>query len=122
MFCRFLGQSVGAAIFGAIFNAALGGRLRAAPAALAGALPRQVNQIGGALTRPAELGQAAAGYLRDAITAATRDVYLGLALAAVATLVAVLVIIPRRFATGVGAAASTGPAGPAGPAGTEDGA
>jgi predicted MFS family arabinose efflux permease len=122
MFCRFLGQSVGAAIFGAIFNAALSGRLRAAPAALAGALPRQVNQIGGALTRPAELGQAAAGYLRDAITAATRDVYLGLALAAVATLVAVLVIIPRRFATGVGAAASTGPAGPAGPAGTEDGA
>jgi predicted MFS family arabinose efflux permease len=122
MFCRFLGQSVGAAIFGAIFTAALGGRLRAAPAALAGALPRQVNQIGGALTRPAGLGQAAAGYLRDAITAATRDVYLGLALAAVATLVAVLVIIPRWFATGVGAAASTGPVGPAGPAGTEDGA
>jgi EmrB/QacA subfamily drug resistance transporter len=111
MFCRFLGQSVGAAIFGAIFNAALGGRLRAAPAALAGALPRQVNQIGGALTRPAGLGQAAAGYLRDAITAATRDVYLGLALAAVTTLVAVLVIVPRRFATGAGATASTGPAG-----------
>jgi predicted MFS family arabinose efflux permease len=114
MFCRFLGQSVGAAIFGAIFNAALAGRLRAAPAALAGALPRQVNQIGGALTRPAGLGQAAAGYLRDAITAATRDVYLGLALAAMATLIAVLVIVPRRFATGAGATASSGPAAPAG--------
>jgi hypothetical protein len=86
--------------------------------ACAGALPRQVNQIGGALTRPAELGQAAAGYLRDAIAAATRDVYLGLALAAVATLVAVLVIVPRRFATGAGATASSGPAGPAG---AEDG-
>jgi MFS family permease len=30
MFCRFLGQSVGAAIFGAIFNAALAARLHAA--------------------------------------------------------------------------------------------
>jgi hypothetical protein len=37
-------------------------------------------------------------------------VYLGLALAAVATLVAVLVLVPRRFATMPGAAASAGPA------------
>ena len=36
MFCRFLGQSVGAAIFGAIFNAALAARLRAAPRRAAG--------------------------------------------------------------------------------------
>jgi hypothetical protein len=36
MFCRFLGQSVGAAIFGAIFNAALAARLHAAPPGLAG--------------------------------------------------------------------------------------
>jgi hypothetical protein len=111
MFCRFLGQSVGAAIFGAIFNAALAGRLRAAPAGLAGRLPRQVNQVGPALTRPAGLGPAAASYLRAAITAATHDVYLALALAAVATLAGVLVIVPRRFATSAGAAASSGPAG-----------
>jgi hypothetical protein len=32
MFCRYLGQSLGAAIFGAIFNAALTGKLRGAPA------------------------------------------------------------------------------------------
>ena len=115
MFCRFLGQSVGAAVFGAIFNAALGSRLRAAPAALAGRLPHQVNQVGPALTQPAELGRAAAGYLRAAITAAIHDVYLGLVLTAVATLVAVMVIVPRRFATGAGAAASAGPAGDAAP-------
>ena len=36
--------------------------------------------------------------------------------AAVGTLVAVLVLVPRRFATAPGAAASTGPAGQAGPA------
>jgi hypothetical protein len=62
--------------------------LRAAPAGLGGRLPRQVNQVGSALTRPAELGQAAA-YLRSAITAATHDVYLALALTAGATLVGV---------------------------------
>jgi EmrB/QacA subfamily drug resistance transporter len=109
MFCRFLGQSVGAAIFGAIFNAALAGRLRAAPASLAGRLPHHVDQVGAALTRPASLGPAAADYLRSGITAATHDVYLGLALAAVGTLVGVLVIVPRRFATTAGATASMGP-------------
>src|SRR5690348_2436427 len=46
MFCRFLGQSVGAAIFGAIFNAALAARLYAAPPALAGRLPQRVDQVG----------------------------------------------------------------------------
>jgi hypothetical protein len=115
MFCRFLGQSMGAAVFGAIFNAALGSRLRAAPAVLAGRLPHQVNQVGPALTQPAALGRAAAGYLRAAITAGLHDVYLGLALAAVATLAAVLVIIPRRFATGAGATAGAGAAGDAAP-------
>jgi hypothetical protein len=114
MFCRFLGQSVGAAIFGAIVNATLGARLQAAPARLAGRLPRQVNQVGPALTRPAELGQAAAAYLRSAIVAATHGVYLALALVAVATLAGVLVIVPRRFATTPGTHASAGPAGPAG--------
>ena len=36
------------------------------------------------------------------------DVYLGLALAAEGTLVGVLVIVPRRFATTAGATASVG--------------
>jgi hypothetical protein len=77
-FCRFLGQSVGAAIFGAIFNAALTARLHAAPPGLAGRLPQRVDQVGAALTRAAGLGQAAAGYLRAAIAAAVHDVYLAL--------------------------------------------
>jgi ABC-type transport system involved in cytochrome bd biosynthesis fused ATPase/permease subunit len=102
---------VGAAIFGAIFNAALADRLRAAPPGLAGRLPQRVDQVGAALTRAAELGQAAAGYLRAAITAGIHDVYLALALAAVGTLVAVLVLVPRRFVTTPGAAASADPAG-----------
>ena len=85
------------------------------PARAGRAAAPAVNQVGAALTRVAGLGRAAAGYLRAAITAAIHDVYLGLALAALATLVAVLVLVPRRFAT-PGAAASAGPAGRAGPA------
>ena len=105
MFGRYLGQSVGAAIFGAIFNAALAARLAAAPAALRGRLPHQVNGAGAALTHPASLGQAAASYLRGAITAGTRDVYLALAVSALLTLLAVLLIVPRHFSTEAGAAA-----------------
>ena len=88
MFCRFLGQSLGAAIFGAIFNAALAARLHAAPARAApggcrSGWTRSARRSPGS---PGS-GQAAADYLRAAITAAIHDVYLGLALAAVATLV-----------------------------------
>jgi len=99
MFCRYLGQSLGAAIFGAIFNAVLLQRLRAAPPALHGRLPGQVNDISSALARPGQLTSAGVGYLRDAIAAGTRDIYIGLAAVAAVTLVAVLVIIPRHFAT-----------------------
>jgi MFS family permease len=99
MFSRFLGQSVGAAVFGAIFNAAIASRLRAAPAGLRGRVPAQVNQVGPALTRPGSLGQAAAGYLRGAVTAGLHDVYLALAGIAVATLLVVLAVVPRRIAT-----------------------
>jgi fucose permease len=104
MFGRYLGQSVGAAIFGAVFNAALGARLRAAPAGVRGGLPHRVNGAGAALTHPGSLGPAAADYLRGAIAAGTRDVYLGMAVLAVLTLLVVLVVVPRRFSTGSGAA------------------
>jgi hypothetical protein len=45
MFCRYLGQSLGAAIFGAIFNAALSGKLHAAPGPLRHRLPDQVRGL-----------------------------------------------------------------------------
>ena len=80
---------------------------RSSPEAAAGSIPGPGRGTGG---RRHPGGFAAVG--RAAITAATRDVYLGLALAAVATLVGVLVIVPRRFATTAGAAAGAGPAAP----------
>ena len=95
MFCRYLGQSLGAAIFGAIFNASLNGRLRGAPARLKPDLPHSVSGVGAAIGQSSRLGPAA-GYLRDAISAATHDVYVGLVVAAVATVVVIGVVIPRR--------------------------
>jgi multidrug resistance protein len=106
MFCRYLGQSLGAAIFGAVFNATILRHLRSAPPALRGRLPRQVNAVSAALAQPGRSeGSAVVRYLRQAISAGTHDVYLGLAGVAVVTLVVVLVIVPRRFDTGAGAGA-----------------
>jgi EmrB/QacA subfamily drug resistance transporter len=106
MFCRYLGQSLGAAIFGAVFNTTILGRLRSAPPDLRGRLPHQVNAVGTVLGRPGGLsGSAVDGYLRQAISAGTHDVYLGLAGVAVVTLGVVIAIIPRRFETTAGAQA-----------------
>lgn len=66
--------------------------------------------MGTALGNPAGLGRAAAGYLRGAIAAATDHVYAGLALAALATIIVILVIIPRQLA--ITAAAPSGHASP----------
>ncbi|HTS96919.1 MAG TPA: MFS transporter [Streptosporangiaceae bacterium] len=96
MFCRYLGQSLGAAIFGAIFNASLAARLRAAPGPLRAHLPSTVSGVSATIGRTASLGPAL-GYLRSAISAATHDVYAGLSVAALAT-IAIILIIPRRMA------------------------
>jgi EmrB/QacA subfamily drug resistance transporter len=109
MFSRYLGQSLGAAIFGAVFNAAILRRLRSAPPQLRGRLPERVNAVSAALGRPgAPSRSAAASYLRQAIAAGVHDVYVGLAGVAVVTLVVVLVIVPRRFGTGAGDAVGVG--------------
>jgi Na+/melibiose symporter-like transporter len=95
MFCRFLGQSLGAAVFGAIVNSTLKHRLAAAPPSLSGSLPRTVDGI-----EPAVEGHRLPGdaldYLRHALDGATHHLYVGLV--AVAVLAAlVLLIAPRRF-------------------------
>ena len=110
MFCRYLGQSLGAVIFGAIFNAALSEQLRAAPAALRDRLPGQVSGVATALARPHDLGQAAEDYLRAAISTATTHVYAALTVVAALTIAGALLIMPRHFSTAAGESASTGPA------------
>jgi multidrug resistance protein len=112
MFFRYLGQSLGAAIFGAIFNATLNGKLRGAPGSLKADLPHSVSGVSATIGRASSLGPAA-GYLRDAIAAATHDVYLGLVVAGVITIVFIGVIIPRRMVPAspeqAGAGNETGP-------------
>jgi hypothetical protein len=95
IFSRYLGQSFGAAMFGAIFNAAVADRLTQAPATIAKALPTNVNDIIGALHNPAT-GAAAEAYLRDTISLATRHLFVGMAVIGVLVL-CLLLVVPRRF-------------------------
>ncbi|WP_245604186.1 MFS transporter [Patulibacter minatonensis] len=95
MFCRVLGQSLGAAVFGAIANATLHAHLRDAPQDLRAQLPADVDGISRTLQGGAGLDDRAATYLGTAVTAATEHVFLGLAVAAAATLVVLALVMPR---------------------------
>jgi multidrug resistance protein len=101
MFCRYLGQSLGAAVFGAIFNASLNARLRSAPGPLQARLPHSVSQVSATIGQASRQGPAAS-YLRDAISAGTRDVYISLVVAAVVTIAIIAAIIPRHTSTTAG--------------------
>src|SRR5699024_6538580 len=95
MFTRYLGQSLGAAIFGAIFNAAIVSELSTAPASLQNELPHKLNQLVSVLHNSAT-NEAAKAFLRHAIYIATHHIYVGITGFAVITLIFVL-IAPRRF-------------------------
>lgn len=95
MFARYLGQSLGAALFGAIFNASLGARLAQAPPALQAGVPDAVDGVIAAL-QPGRADAQVAGYLRDAIGGATDALYAGMSVLAVLVVV-VLFVAPRRF-------------------------
>jgi EmrB/QacA subfamily drug resistance transporter len=97
IFSRYLGQSLGAAIFGAIFNATVAGRLAHPPAEIAPVLPRNVNDVIDALHNKG-IGAAAEAYLRHAIDLATRHLFMGMAAIDLVVLL-VLIFVPRHFAT-----------------------
>ncbi|MEV7420308.1 MDR family MFS transporter [Streptomyces sp. NPDC089919] len=94
LFCRQVGQSVGAALFGAVANATIAARLADAPV---GGLPAHLDGVARALDAPADLSPGAAAYLREAVATAVEYVHLGAAGAAVLALLALLLIAPRRF-------------------------
>lgn len=96
MFSRYLGQSLGAAMFGAIFNAAVAGRIGAAPAALQQQLPGSVDTVIDVL-HASELGATAHVYLQETVMLAMHHLYVGVAIAALVML-GVLLAVPRRFA------------------------
>ncbi|MFI0981383.1 MDR family MFS transporter [Streptomyces sp. NPDC021093] len=116
LFYRQLGQSVGAALFGAVANATLAARLESAPGAIRDGLPGDLDSVSHALTDPGSaLGAGAADYLRRAVDTAVDHVYVGAAGAGVVALVALVVLAPRRFpvlgevAPGVGPGTGAGP-------------
>jgi MFS family permease len=98
MFSRYLGQSIGAAVFGAITNVVLLSWLTAPPPALQGKVPDQIDAISSALTG-SHPEPAVAAYLRDALQASTHAVFVGLLVAAVVTALLLVAFVPRRFPT-----------------------
>ncbi len=96
IFSRYLGQTLGAAIFGAIFNNAVRTQLANAPASLRADLPQHVDAVVDSL-HGGRLPWLADEYLRQAILLATEHVYIGLTVIAVCTLIVAL-RTPRDFA------------------------
>ncbi|MFE4957200.1 MFS transporter [Streptomyces sp. NPDC056653] len=94
LFCRQVGQSLGAALFGAVANGVLASRLADAPVF---GLPGDLDAISHALDDPGALSAAGADYLRRAVDAAVDQVYLGAAAAAAVALLVLVFVAPRRF-------------------------
>jgi len=93
MFGRYLGQSIGAAVYAAIVNASLVDALRS-PVTDIGPVPHRVDDIGRVIARHPDSGVAA--FLRGAVHDATHLVFLALLGTAVVGVACVL-IAPRRF-------------------------
>ncbi|MER5895231.1 MFS transporter [Streptomyces sp. NPDC001876] len=94
LFCRQVGQSLGAALFGAVANGVLASRLAAAPVP---GLPGDLDAVSHALEDPAALSAAATEYLRRAVDTAVDYVFVGAAGAAALALLVLVVVAPRRF-------------------------
>lgn len=94
MFCRYAGQSIGAAIIGLIFNHALATNLKSAPKNLRAQLP-PINQIVDMLksnkTSPDLLL-----YLKESFFNATHTLYISLFIGGIITLV-ILLFTPQKF-------------------------
>jgi EmrB/QacA subfamily drug resistance transporter len=95
MFTRVLGQSLGAAVFGAIANATLHHRLQDAPGDLRAGLPSDVDDISRTLQDGGGLDDRATAYLGQAVSAATEHVFVALTVTALVTLLVLAVVVPR---------------------------
>ncbi|MFE9726557.1 MFS transporter [Streptomyces sp. NPDC005794] len=94
LFCRQVGQSLGAALFGAVANGVLASRLADSPVP---GLPGDLDAISHALDDPAALSVAAAAHLRRAVDTAVDHVFAGAAIAAALALLVLVLVAPRRF-------------------------
>ncbi|WP_329279578.1 MFS transporter [Streptomyces sp. NBC_00691] len=87
LFCRQVGQSVGAALFGAVANGVLAARLGGG----------DLDTLARALDAPGSLTAGAMDGLRHAVDAAVDYVFVGAAAAAALALLVLLTLAPRRF-------------------------
>ncbi|MFE3516813.1 MFS transporter [Streptomyces sp. NPDC059166] len=94
LFCRQVGQSLGAALFGAVANGALASRLADAPVS---GLPGDLDAVSHALEDTATLSAAATDYLRRSVDTAVDHVFAGAAGAAALALLVLVILAPRRF-------------------------
>ncbi|MFI7099725.1 MFS transporter [Streptomyces sp. NPDC050161] len=97
LFCRQVGQSIGAALFGALANTTLNDRLAHAPSDIRPGLPGDLDAVSHALEHAGGLTVRAADYLRRSVALTVDHVYLGAAAAAALALIALLLLAPRRF-------------------------
>lgn len=95
MFSRNLGQSLGAALFGAVFNAAIANRLQTASHSLDEPMPSNVNSVIDVL-HDANTPESVRAWLRDSIGIATDHLFWGMTALSVFVLL-VLFIAPRQF-------------------------
>ncbi|MGW1375242.1 MFS transporter [Streptomyces sp. NPDC002446] len=108
LFCRQVGQSVGAALFGALANATLGDRLAHAPSDIRPGLPGDLDAVSHALEHAGALSARATDYLRRAVDTTVDHVYLGAAAAAALALIALALLAPQRFPVHTDAGADHG--------------
>ncbi|AFL81433.1 arabinose efflux permease family protein [Aequorivita sublithincola DSM 14238] len=94
MFSRYFGQSIGAAVFAAVFNSSLTDSMENAPARLQSELP-SVNKVVEVLQSHKSVSDVSL-YLRESFFAATHNVYLGMVIAGLVTLV-ILLLTPAKF-------------------------
>lgn len=95
MFSRFLGQSLGIAVFGTLFNGSLATQLAKAPNELRARLPQDIDDVVVSLQQsnlPADI----ALYLRHSVFDAIYGLYIGLAVVALLVMI-IVAISPREF-------------------------
>lgn len=95
MFSRYLGQSIGTAVFGAVANSILAHRIGGSPPQIRAELPQDVNDVSGRLRESGGMSEIAHRYLLDSLHLSMHGVFWGVLISAGAVIL-VLFIVPRK--------------------------
>ena len=95
MFFRYLGQSIGAAVLGGVFNAAISNQLKTTPIDIKKLLPENVNDVITVL-QSGKASDSVEDYLRHLFYSATHHVYFLMAGLGIVSMI-FLLMLPRKF-------------------------